>query len=341
MRYLRAFRRLPPFAGTLFAAISVGIAGLVREALIGPLHPHPFLLFFPAIILTSVLFGRGAGFVAVILSIFVAAWVVEPDRSFSVTREQILPLVLFAVTATICAGAIELLRVAVRENIEGEERLKTTRASEWEKQTRLAETAHRVRNDLGALASLLTLQSRRRPEAADVLAAAANQIRVLGRLHARLSQAQDGEAVVYSDDFLNELVRDLEAAHFGERNVRVEVEADHEALKFDTASTFGLIVNELVTNAAKYAFPKGRGVIRISFRRTGGLDRLIVADDGVGPGERIQGSGMGSDLLRRLAAQLGGEFTRESGPDGRGTVATVTVPAKPMALEAAAGRGAS
>lgn len=330
LRRLRAFRRLPPVAGMLFALISVGAAGVARETLSGPLHGNPFLLFFPAVILTSVLFGGGAGFVAVALSVLVAAWVIEPEGSLQLTREQVLPLVLFAVTAFICAGAIELLHVAIRENIESEARLKTTQASDWSKQTHLSETVHRVRNDLGVLASLLTLQSRRRPEAADALAAAANQVRVLGRLHTRFSLA-DEEAVVRSDDFLGELVRDLETTRFSEGGVRLAVETDGQVLPLNTATTLGLIVNELITNAAKYAFPDGRGTIEISFHRQGDVDVLVVADDGVGPGDRVQGTGKGSELLRRLAAQLGGDFRRERRPDGRGTLATVTLPVTPIA----------
>jgi two-component sensor histidine kinase len=70
-------------------------------------------------------------------------------------------------------------------------------------------------------------------------------------------------------------------------------------------------------------------VIRVSFRRHEDVAVLVVADDGVGAGEAVQGTGMGSDLLRRLAGQLGGEFRRERGPDDRGTVVTVTIPVKP------------
>lgn len=324
-RYLRAFRRLPPIAGMLFAAASVGAAGAAREILSGPLHGNPFLLFFPAIILTSLLFNHGAGFVAVALSLLLAAWLVEPDRSFALTREQILPLALFALSALTCAAAIEFLQVAIRENMEGEERLRATQASEASQRTRLSETLHRVRNDLGALASLLTLQSRRRPEAADALAAAANQVRALGRIHARFSAA-DGEAVVCSDDFLNELVRDLQVTHFGDGGVRLSVEADREELPLKTATTLGLIINELITNAAKYAFPDHRGAIATCFRRKGDVDVITVADDGVGLDDRVQGTGMGSDLLRRLAEQLGGEFRRERGPEGRGTIGTVSIP---------------
>jgi two-component sensor histidine kinase len=317
LRYLRALRRLPPFAGMLFALISVGAAVLVREKLGVHLHGHPFVLFFLAIILTSLLFGGGAGVLAVALSVV----------ALRLTRVEILPLTLFAVTALVFIGAIELLRVAIRE---GEERVKTTQASEWSVRTRLKETVHRLRNDLGALASLLTLQSRRRPEAADALAVAANQIRALARLHARLSDAE-GVAIVCSDEFLRELVRDLLTTHFSEKDVRLELEADRQALSLMTATTLGLIVNELVTNAAKYAFPDGRGVIEVSFWRQGDVDTLTVADDGVGPGEKVQGTGMGSDLLHRLAGQLDGAFRRERGTAGRGTIATVTMPVKPIA----------
>jgi two-component sensor histidine kinase len=95
----------------------------------------------------------------------------------------------------------------------------------------------------------------------------------------------------------------------------------------------GLVLNETVTNALKYAFPEGRaGTVQVRFLRQDSHFVLTVADDGIGippeaeldeapPGHAPRGAGLGTRLLRALAAQLRGHFARRPGEDGRGTVA--------------------
>ena len=86
----------------------------------------------------------------------------------------------------------------------------------------------------------------------------------------------------------------------------------------EQAVLLGLIVNELVTNAIKHAFPDGRhGHIRVGFENIGGRARLAVEDDGVGLVGRAQGAtGMGQELVRGLAHQLGGDLEVQSSMSG-------------------------
>ncbi len=88
----------------------------------------------------------------------------------------------------------------------------------------------------------------------------------------------------------------------------------------DRAVAMGLVVNELVTNAAKYAFPSGRaGMITVSLRRLETGAELVVADDGVGlpPESRIRSGGLGRKLVESFARQAGAILTLGDGPGAR------------------------
>ncbi|MBC6981346.1 sensor histidine kinase [Caulobacter sp. 17J80-11] len=340
---LRQARRAYEAPAWLRNLATVGIVvatGLVHYVLRGPLLGHPFLLFFPAIILCGFLFGRGAGLLATVISVVLALRFVPPLQSFAILREQVFAVTTFAVTGAACALVLDALHGAATAATEREQALARSLAalaqSERQKQRLLDELGHRVRNDLAALAGSLALAARRNPSAAGALTAAANQVRVLGRVHARLSQAGD-EIVVDSADFLTALGQDLAAMPLGEARVRISVEAARVALPLDAATALGLIVNELVTNAAKYAFPQGEGAVTITLRAGDNGCVLAVADDGVGlGGGAIRGTGQGTRIVDGLAAQLGGTFDRRDGAVG--TVATVAFPvpgASPLAQDAA------
>jgi two-component system, sensor histidine kinase PdtaS len=93
----------------------------------------------------------------------------------------------------------------------------------------------------------------------------------------------------------------------------------------------GLVINELLTNALKYAFPGDRpGTVRVTFERQGDEFLLTIADNGVGmafDGEP-RGSGLGQRLVRSMVAQLGGTFAIEPDSAAGGTVATVRFPSR-------------
>lgn len=130
--------------------------------------------------------------------------------------------------------------------------------------------------------------------------------------------------------YLHALLGSLELSLGG--RIVVEAELDPCTLPFDKAVAAGLVVNELVTNAAKYAYPEGEeGVVRVLLRTD--EDRaeaaLTVADEGRGidpaaVAARRAGGGQGFELLRHLARQLGGEI--EMGMPERGTSITIRLP---------------
>jgi chemotaxis protein methyltransferase CheR len=89
----------------------------------------------------------------------------------------------------------------------------------------------------------------------------------------------------------------------------------------------GLIVNELVTNALKYAFPsETKGTVMVTLKRVPGELRLTVADDGKGVDPRRANSGLGGRLVEGFAQQLGGQVERESG--SQGTTVCLIVPSR-------------
>jgi two-component sensor histidine kinase len=327
-RRLRAVRRLPLWARYLCTLGLVAVAAAVRYAFSGELRGFPFLLFFPAVIVAGVLFNRGAGVLAAVASAVLAVWFMPPEGSFALTRDAIVPLLLFALVGLFTALTVEALQEAVAETIEREARLTEAMdalaLSERRKDLLLLELSHRIRNDLGALAGLLHLQARAAPEAAHPLKAAADRVRVLGRVHSRLGQSGD-KVVIDAKDFLTELGADLENSRLAEISaVHLVVEAVPAPLPLETATALGLIVNELVTNSVKYAFPDGMGTISIDFRRVEDRYVLTVADNGVGLQDEVRGGGLGTTIVHSLASQLRGSFERRRGSPG--TVATLTMP---------------
>ncbi len=121
----------------------------------------------------------------------------------------------------------------------------------------------------------------------------------------------------------------------------VALVAEAHTLDTERAVQLGLALNEAVINAVKYAFPEDRaGTVRVCFAREAEEFVLTVADDGIGlsaegellgapPGTPPHGSGLGTRLLRALAAHLRGTFSWHPGECGRGTVAGLRFRAAP------------
>ncbi|MBV8593137.1 MAG: sensor histidine kinase, partial [Caulobacteraceae bacterium] len=96
--------------------------------------------------------------------------------------------------------------------------------------------------------------------------------------------------------------------------IAIRVEAIDQLVPIGQAASLGMIVNELVTNAVKYAYPSGEGgEVRVAFSREGRTLVLRVADDGVGLGS--PGQGLGVKVVRSLVDQIGGMLS-QSGPPG-------------------------
>jgi two-component sensor histidine kinase len=184
------------------------------------------------------------------------------------------------------------------------------------------EVNHRVKNSLAIVASLLRLQAKTAdPAARDALRQAADRIHAVAALHENLSKPGSRD-VLNAADYLRELCSGLSSSLLDARRVTLSLRAEPVPLPAQTAQALGLIVNELVTNAAKHAYPaQGAGEIRVGLELRGGKLILEVADDGRGmPAMRPVRSGLGMGIVGMLAGQLDGEVTIHPGPGARVTL---------------------
>lgn len=179
----------------------------------------------------------------------------------------------------------------------------------------LREVNHRVANSLQLITSLIELQARRvkSPAARMMLRQAAERVEAVTMVHRRLYTGDNIE-FVEMDAYLAGLVDELERATRATEPAgvpasrRIELAADAIRVETDRAVPLGLMVNELVTNALKYAYPKGRpGQVRVQLRRTAEGLQLVVEDDGIGyPQADVapKGSGLGSIIVGSMAQTL-------------------------------------
>lgn len=185
-----------------------------------------------------------------------------------------------------------------------------------EKEILLREVLHRVYNNLQQVEALLNLQGRRfrDPKLRRAFQDVGDRVRALALVQRKLHGGQDYRHVDFAA-YLHDLV--AAQRHMTDRtDVAMVVEAETRPLAVERAVPAGLIVNELLTNALKHAFPGGRsGMIRVTFQQAAtGILQLEVADDGVGvrnppSGTDWEGRGLGSRLVPALARQIGGAVT--------------------------------
>ncbi|MEA3191394.1 MAG: hypothetical protein QOD77_1976 [Thermoplasmata archaeon] len=199
-----------------------------------------------------------------------------------------------------------------------------------EKEVMLQEIHHRVKNNLQLVASLLNLQadSVEGAKARQLFAHSRNRVRAIGLVHEKLCRSTDMAAIDFQA-YVQDLVAQLSALHATDGGVAITVDVEPLEVGIDFAVSCGLILNELVSNSLKHAFPHGRnGGIRITIRHAGPDQvTLEVVDDGVGmaPPVRLASStGMGFRLVATLTEQLEGhaEFVPGPGTTFRATLRT-------------------
>ena len=195
--------------------------------------------------------------------------------------------------------------------------------------TLLREVHHRVKNNLQTVLSLIQMRSLEihDPAALRVITELQEQIRTISWLYKELFQSER-LSLVSMQSYLGLLATHLLKLYCREDKVRLEVSCGDLVLDAEWAMPCGLIVNELVTNALKYAFPagfSGQPAISVKLSRDGGLHCLLVSDNGVGlPGsvDRTNPSSIGLQLVSLWAKhQMNG--TLEIGTN-RGTSVTIT-----------------
>jgi two-component sensor histidine kinase len=310
---------LPRWLAELIAALMcLAVAGVLRF-LIDALTPGvaPFVLLFPAALIATLMGGWRAGAVTLAISEFWAWYYVVPPRGLSWKGEaQPANLMAILVAGVVVVAVAQVFRASARR--EADERA----AKLEERDLMLRELEHRMKNNFQTVEGLLEMQLRRASDepARKALGEALGRVVSISQAHRNLYVAGDDVRSVDMSVYLNDLCANLaEALLLGEL-VGLECRVEAGALDRDRAVAVGLIVNELVTNAAKHAFADGRsGQIRVAFSRRAQGFRLVVEDDGKGlPADfATRRRGLGRGLVEAFTRQAGGRLTVGEGPGAR------------------------
>jgi len=222
-------------------------------------------------------------------------------------------------------------RGIVRDVTERKKTERQIKSSLKEKEVLLGEIHHRVKNNLAVISGLLYLQAEKTEEksAQDLLRQSQSRINSMGIIHELLYENQTFASVdpgKYIEQLTERITRNL---NIGDKNIHTTIETEDLKLDMTVAIPCALIINELLTNAYKYAF-EGRdsGTINIKLNRTNGTCRLTVADDGVGIPEnysdKFEQNGLGLFLVKTLTEQINGQLDIQK---NRGTQFEITFPA--------------
>jgi PAS domain S-box-containing protein len=186
-----------------------------------------------------------------------------------------------------------------------------------EREVLLQEVHHRVKNNLQLVSSLLRMQGREvgDPRVASSLEECQSRIHSIAAIHDGLYLSEDFSRVALASYARSLITRIMQASGISPSVVAVEIAVDDVELGVDRAIPCGLLINELVTNALKHAFPDGRrGTVRVSVLRAGDELELVVGDDGVGMAPAVdigQEASLGLRLVSILVDQLDAALTVE------------------------------
>lgn len=217
--------------------------------------------------------------------------------------------VLLLIIAGLLLLFLVVLNISVRNN---RTKNKMLQLQNEEKEFLLKEIHHRVKNNLEIVSSLLALQAAHmdNSKVAEAMEKSRDRIHSMSMIHQKLYQEKSLSSIEMKDYFEN-LANYIRAIFGAEERVKILFEMDTLELDVDTAVPIGLIVNELLTNSLKYAFPNNReGTIRIGLKKEGLQLSLWVADDGIGKSEigKVCGTGFGTQLIALLTQQLDGKM---------------------------------
>ncbi|MEH1864252.1 MAG: PAS domain S-box protein [Nostoc sp.] len=215
--------------------------------------------------------------------------------------------------------------VAVQQDItehkQAEEKIK---ASLKEKEVLLKEIHHRVKNNLGIVSSLLQMQCRRTkdPVVTDVLRDSQNRIASIALVHEKLYRSEDLADIDFAQ-YIPDLTTHLfDSYNVNSSQIHLNIQVDEASLDIETAIPCGLIINELVSNALKYAFVGNtfvgniRGEIEVKFyQESESIFTLIIRDNGLGLPENFdskKSKTLGITLVQGLVKQLRGKLEIKS-----------------------------
>jgi two-component sensor histidine kinase len=180
-----------------------------------------------------------------------------------------------------------------------------------QKGTLLKEIHHRVKNNLQIMSSLLRLQFRRTGEEVRAIAEEyQNRIQSMALIHDQLYRSEDLSHINFHNYLQNLAAHLFFCYSTNSELIKLNIEVNNISLPLDISIPLGLIINELLSNALKYAFPQGHGAINIKLETLGKDMNLVVADNGIGlplEFDYENTDSLGMQLVLTLTDQLGGK----------------------------------
>lgn len=239
------------------------------------------------------------------------------------TQSDFLPLLGVAVTGALNGARIRLAKEAAEAEVRAARDRYAALAAEQE--MLLREVNHRVGNSLQIIASLLHLQAAS-SDNNDIKAALTNamgRVAAVAQVHRRLYTSHDLNSVMLNQ-YLESLLEDLRRSAEGDRLTQLTLVSDPIEIDPDRAVAIGIVVNELVMNAVKYAYPNGAGPIHVKLLANGDKVILSITDEGIGiqatpaPGS----TGMGQRIVSAMAQKLDAQQERDPTHSGTRIILT-------------------
>ena len=222
-----------------------------------------------------------------------------------------------------------VLVIVVRDITERKRSEEQLRVALKEKEVLLKEIHHRVKNNLAVISSLLNMQSKyiRDKKTLEIFRESQNRVKTMALIHTKLYQSSDLARIDFADYIRNLTAGLIDSYRLEPGGVTLVLDVMDVYFDVNVGIPCGLIINELLTNALKHAFPNGRkGEVSVSLKPDDETITLVVADDGIGFPDAIDfrnTESLGFQLVTALVDQLGGtiELTR-----GKGTTFVISFP---------------
>lgn len=318
--------RVPPLLIETIVAIGIGVAMAVVRILITPWASDqaPFAPIFIAAIAATVLAGWRSGILAIAIGqLLIWYFVVRPAGTLQLEDQaRWYGLAISTLSELTIVAIIALYQREV-------DRAWSRREAQVDlMQQALAEIDHRTTNNYQTVLALVQAQANRAEgPVRQALTQVADRIEAIAMVSKQMALKSDSLEKIRLTEYLSELCKHINRG-LTRPGVSLECHSDELSLDAEKAVAISIIINELVTNALKHAFPDDReGRITVSLKKSARRLQLEVEDNGVGirPGSRGRGNGLGTRLINAFVKQLGADYRASSDEDG--TRHLVSIPA--------------
>ncbi|HEX4738424.1 MAG TPA: histidine kinase dimerization/phosphoacceptor domain -containing protein [Allosphingosinicella sp.] len=304
--------------GLIVASAFAGLR-IALNPVVGEFAPFAFAIL--AMVLATLVAGWRSGLVAILVGLALDWYfVIEPHGRFALSTGAAVSLGFATVTAALILLALALYQREVRAGeIDRARRINFLSHA-------LREMDHRTRNNFQIVMSLLQLQGNRsgNAEAKAALGEAVERLKAVSSVYESLTLSSQGLGTIRLQDQLQGICDRIREGLLPD-GVVLETELEPILVPHETGVCIGIVVNELVTNACKHAFPDRSGRIVVSVRRDGQQALVAVVDDGRGmPGSARARRGLGSRLIEAFVKRLDGRSDLRSSEAG--TTHTIMVP---------------